>query len=153
MTTMGKALSDIISGVSHIESLAEALITTSVDDVLRRVSRDYGIDHKQLVTRYLVDVVQTHSTAACPTTDVQCACVTKNGQRCTKRAVLGGFCLRHVSTGTDEDTKRRRIETHMQNAIEYRKDPVTVMMGQLRVSNDAAYSFQKTSDIFQDLIS
>ena len=153
MTTLAKALSEFISGVSHIESLAEALITASVDDVLRRISRDYGIDHKQLVTRYLADVVHTHSTAARPEVDVQCASASRNGQRCTKRAVLGGFCLRHVSSGTENDTKRRRLETHMHNATEHRKDPVTTMMSHLRVTNDASFAFQKTDDVFVELVS
>jgi hypothetical protein len=152
MTTFGKALSEIISGVSRIESLSEALVSAAIHDICQRISRDYGIEYKQLVTRYLADVVHAHSSAAISAEDAQCRAMARNGKQCARRSVLGGYCLCHATSGIAEDAKRRRIVTHAHAIAEIRRDPVTTMMSQLRTTSDAAYNIPKSRDPCDDLV-
>ena len=146
-----RGINAIITGTLQVQDFTRIVVTGAVEDVLLRVSKDHGLDYSQLVAKYREDVVNAHASAT--GASHFCQGLRARGQKCSKRAVVNGFCQEHAAQGSADESKRRQVEAYKQRVVSCkpldavteavrdmsRMEPVlpACMLPALRASSDA----------------
>ncbi len=106
-----RALNAVVAGAAQVQDFAGVVIAAAVEDVLLSVSRDHGLNYRDLVARYKSDVVTRHASMAGVAAGT-CTATSRAGKQCTKRAQLGSYCASHAGQWTADESKRRCIEAY-----------------------------------------
>ena len=95
--SFSKTLEDVVNGAKKLEDFTNIIVSSAVEDVLLRVSRDYGLDFTKLVTDYKDDVLDKHALLGSGGT--KCKGFTATNKPCGRKAVCRGYCRGHVEQG------------------------------------------------------
>ena len=108
-----RAMSEVVQGTKQAHHVAEMLVRTAVVHTLARVCADYPLDLTSLVAKYEAGVVES-CCAACRSTEGQCEAITHKGKgpRCTRGAVMGGFCTVHIGEWEERAAYAKRVEAY-----------------------------------------
>lgn len=106
-----RALNAIVSGATQVQDFATVVIAAAVEDVLLQVSRDHGLNYKDLVARYKDGTVRRHASLAVVASGT-CTAMSRAGKQCTKRAQLGTLCAAHAGQWNADESKRRCVEAY-----------------------------------------
>lgn len=99
-----KALQAVASGSLQVAEFTPVVLSKAIDELLFQISRDYGIDYKELRDKYKQVIVKNHATM--PSVEPRCKAVTKRSKKpCTRYPVLNGYCSAHA------EEMRRELET------------------------------------------
>lgn len=90
------------------------MVRAAVAETLAKVCADYPLDYVTLLRRYEQDVVSVCCSACVTAGFQQCEASTKSRsrRRCTRRAVLGGYCGLHTHQWTDRVQQAKRVEAY-----------------------------------------
>ena len=94
--SFSKTLEDVVNGAKKLEDFTNIIVSSAVEDVLLRVSRDYGLDFTKLVNDYKDDVLDKHIFGAGGT---KCRGFTTTNKPCGRKAVCKGYCRGHAEQG------------------------------------------------------
>ena len=92
-----QTLTDVVNGAKKLEDFTNIIVSSAVEDVLLRVSRDYGLDFTKLVNDYKDDVLDKHALLGSGGT--KCKGFTATNKPCGRKAVCRGYCRGHVEQG------------------------------------------------------
>ena len=95
--SFSQTLSDVVNGAKKLEDFTNIIVSSAVEDVLLRVSRDYGLDFTKLVNDYKDDVLDKHALLGSGGT--KCKGFTATNKPCGRKAVCRGYCRGHVEQG------------------------------------------------------
>lgn len=108
-----RAVWEVVAGTRHAQQLAEALVAEAVARTLQRVCAAHPLDYDTLVAAHQPAVVQACTAAfRVPDAFAQCEGTTRKGKRCTRRAVVGGVCEKHVGAWRAQAEAQRRREVY-----------------------------------------
>jgi hypothetical protein len=91
-----QTLTDVVNGAKKLEDFTNIIVSSAVEDVLLRVSRDYGLDFTKLVNDYKDDVLDKHISG---TGGTKCKGFTTTNKPCGRKAVCKGYCRGHAEQG------------------------------------------------------
>lgn len=111
-----KTLQSVISGARSLEEFTHVLVSSAVEDTLLCVARDYGHDFSVMLKKYKDEVARRH--AGGTGERAACAGTTKGGKKCTKKAILHGYCQQHAVQAAEEAAKRRKVEAYAAKPVE-----------------------------------
>lgn len=100
--SFSKTLEDVVNGAKKLEDFTIIIVSSAVEDVLLRVSRDYGLDFTKLVTDYKDDVLDKHALLGSGGT--KCKGFTTTNKPCGRKAVCKGYCRGHSDQGVVKQT-------------------------------------------------
>ncbi len=95
--SFSQTLSDVVNGAKKLEDFTNIIVSSAVEDVLLRVSRDYGLDFTKLVNDYKDDVLDKH--ALLGSGSAKCKGFTTTNKPCGRKAVCKGYCRGHAEQG------------------------------------------------------
>jgi hypothetical protein len=104
-----KALQAVASGSLQVAEFTPVVLSKALDELLFQISKDYGIDYKDLRDKYKQPIIEKH--AAMPAEEPRCKAFTKRTKKpCTRFPVLNGFCAAHADEMRkhEEATSRER---------------------------------------------
>lgn len=132
-TPFARNLSSLLSGAVSVERFCARVIEGAVEDVLLLVARDERLEYAPLVARYKDGVVKRHASLALDPGSAaggQCSGVTRAGKRCSKRALLNGYCPTHADQAAEETARKRRLEAYRESVTANQQpDPAVLVMG------------------------
>lgn len=105
-----RAMWEIVCGTRHAQHLAESLASEAVARTLQRVCAQHPLDYGTLLAAHQAAVVRECCASFVPEEFAQCQGTTKKGKRCTRRAVVGGVCEKHVKAWREQCEAQRRRE-------------------------------------------
>ena len=97
-----RAMWEIVCGTRHAQHLAESLASEAVARTLQRVCAQHPLDYGTLLAAHQAAVVRECCASFVPEEFAQCQGTTKKGKRCTRRAVVGGVCEKHVKAWREQ---------------------------------------------------
>jgi hypothetical protein len=100
--TFSKTLEDVVNGARKLEDFTNTIVSSAIEDVLLRVSREYGLDFSKLVADYKDDVLDKHVLLG--SGSATCRGITTTKKPCGRKAVCRGYCRGHSSQGATRDT-------------------------------------------------
>jgi hypothetical protein len=117
-SALERAVGELLSGARHTHEVAEMLVIEAVQETLARVCREYPLDYTQLVNKYQDDVVaqccrlcETRQPA--PAAKESCCATLKSGKPCSRRAIFGGYCGKHVEEFKAHQAMQRRKDAYI----------------------------------------
>ena len=105
--SFSQTLTDVVNGTRKLEDFANIIVSSSIEDVLLRVSRDYGLDFTKLVNDYKDDVLDKHALLL-GSGGTKCKGFTTTNKPCGRKAVCRGYCRGHsaqAATNQNLDNK------------------------------------------------
>jgi hypothetical protein len=101
----------------EVEEFGQVFLKGVVQDVLLRVSRDFGLSYTELMSRYEKVVVDTHVSNLTAEENhrgnrVICHAMSSRGKRCSKRACINGYCKVHAVAAIERDAARKVAEAY-----------------------------------------
>ena len=100
--SFSKTLEDVVNGAKKLEDFTSIIVSSAVEDVLLRISRDYGLDFTKLVNDYKDDVLDKHALLGSGGT--KCKGFTATNKPCGRRAICRGYCRGHAAQGATKET-------------------------------------------------
>jgi hypothetical protein len=110
-STLVKTLVGVVNGVSALEEYATVITNAALEDVLLRVSKDYGLNYAKLLDDYKDDVLDKHVTTYVG--GDTCKAKLGKSRKCRNRAVCRGYCRKHVVKNVSEKTKDVTAESYV----------------------------------------
>lgn len=100
-SALGIAMQRVVCGTLATEDVARIVVTSAVDETIRAISIEYGLDPEQLRKDHLERIVFKYST--CDTNG--CSEITARGNVCEKPALYGSTCPMHLKKHQDDPPK------------------------------------------------
>lgn len=97
---------------AFVRDVTRIVADEAARQVLLRVADDFLVRYDALVARHHEGAVA----ACCALFDNpqdRCAATTKNGSRCTRKAVLSGHCTVHIATWQRQQQSRDRVQAYV----------------------------------------
>jgi hypothetical protein len=101
MSALGIAMQRVICGTLAMEDVARIVVASAIDETIRVISNEYGLDPEQLKTDHLERIVSKYST--CDANG--CSAITARGNVCEKPALYGSICPMHLKKHQDDPPK------------------------------------------------
>lgn len=120
-TALGIAMQRVIGGTLATEDVARIVVTSAVDETIRAISGEYGLNPEQVRKDHLERIVLKYSTC-----DARgCSQTTARGNVCEKPALYGSACPMHLKVCRDappsKNTKQNKTSENnvawMRNVI------------------------------------
>ena len=103
-TTFDKNLLNLVKSVHSIEEFSERIVRSAVTEAITSLSQKYGLNSAALLADMVESLVakHAHTTVECPS----CKATTARGNKCTKDALVDGYCQLHSRQHPHKNKKR-----------------------------------------------
>ncbi len=101
------AMQRAMSGTLAMEDVARIVVTSAVDETIRAISLEYGLNPNEVRKKHFQRIVDTHSTFD----ERGCAQKTTRGEVCARPAVYGSKCPIHHTASTSPPKARPTNKT------------------------------------------
>jgi len=127
--SFSKTLEDVVNGAKKLEEFTNIIVTSAIEDVLLRVSRDYGLNFTKLVDDYKDDVLDNCTLVG--SGNAKCKGFTTTKKPCGRRAVCNGYCRGHSDQGIEKHAKQRQAVSYVSAKSKKGDDPVIASLVRL----------------------
>jgi len=100
-SALGIAMQRVVCGTLATEDVERIVVTSAVDETIRAISIEYGLDPEQVRKDHLERIVSKYST--CDANG--CSGITARGNICEKPALYGSTCPMHLKKHQDDPIK------------------------------------------------
>jgi hypothetical protein len=133
-SALGIAMQRVVCGTLATEDVARIVVTSAVDETIRAISIEYGLNPEQVRKDHLERIVSKYST--CDANG--CSGITARGNVCEKPALYGSTCPMHLKKHQDDPPKPNPKANKTSENVAWMQSVLASIGGGRRVEDESS---------------